>query len=215
MHHVLHAADISLFAKALDPDLPLPEDIAGIPSPRVGVVGVHDERLDVDALVTIAREEPSWHVILVGPVQPGDVDEAALRELPNVHLLGGKTLEELPAYLKALDVALIPYKVNELTRNIFPLKLYEYLAAGLPVVAGNLPELAPFSDRVALATSPREYVSLVRAALASDDAEARAARSACAAENSWDKRVEEISDLVEQMLVNKKTTMSLPNGESL
>ena len=96
-----------------------------------------------------------------------------------------------------MDVALIPYKLNELTRNIFPLKLYEYLAAGLPVVAAALPELAPFADRVSLAAKPGDYPGLIREALASDSPEARAARSAFAATNSWDARVEEISGLVE------------------
>jgi glycosyltransferase involved in cell wall biosynthesis len=203
IHHVYHGADIEHFARALDPDLPLPGDIAAIPRPRLGVVGVHDERLDLEAIETLAAADPAWQVILVGPIQPGDVDESRLAGWANVHLLGGKPLAELPGYLKALDVALIPYKLNELTRNIFPLKLYEYLAAGLPVVAGALPELTPFTDRVALAERPEDYPRLVRDALASDSAEARARRVAIAAQNSWDARVEEISDLVEAMLRRK------------
>jgi glycosyltransferase involved in cell wall biosynthesis len=203
IHHVLHGADVSHFGTALDPELTVPADIAAIPAPRLGVVGVHDERLDLDAIEAMARADASWQVVLVGPIQPGDVDESRLAALPNVHVLGGKPVAELPGYLKALDVALIPYKLNELTRNIFPLKLYEYLAAGLPVVAAALPELAPFADRVSLAAEPGDYPGLIREALASDSPEARAARSAFAAENSWDTRVEEISGLVEEMLARK------------
>jgi glycosyltransferase involved in cell wall biosynthesis len=154
-------------------------------------------------LEALARADPSWHVVLVGPVQPGDVDESRLRAFPNVHLLGGRPVDDLPAYLGALDVGLIPYKLNELTKNIFPLKLYEYLASGLPVVAAALPELESFGDVVRLAAGPAEYPGLVRTALAEDDPEARRKRASQAAGESWDKRVEEISTLVEEMLARK------------
>jgi glycosyltransferase involved in cell wall biosynthesis len=166
----------------------------------VGVVGVHDERLDVAALETIARGDPSWQVVLVGPIQPGDVDEERLRALPNIHLLGGKSVSQLPGYLKGLDVALIPYRLNELSRNIFPLKLFEYLAAGLPVVSSALPELEPYRGTIGLATSGEEYVGLVREALRDDSEEARRSRIALAEKNTWEDRVEEISRLVEVTL---------------
>jgi glycosyltransferase involved in cell wall biosynthesis len=207
IHHVLHGADVFLFSKALDLDLPVARDIAEIPSPRLGIVGVHDERLDVDAIEALSRADRSWQVVLIGPIQPGDVDEARLAALSNVHLLGGKPKDVLPSYLKALDIALIPYKLNELTRNIFPLKLFEYLAAGLPVVAAALPELEPFRGWVSLADGPGDYPQLVREGLAADSPTARADRSAFARGNSWDARVEEISHLVEDMLARKSPAL--------
>jgi len=203
IHHVTHAADVDHFRQALDPGLPVPADVQIIPRPRLGVVGVHDERLDVSALEALARSDPSWHVVLVGPIQPGDVDESRLRALANVHLLGRKTVAELPGYLKALDVALIPYVLNELTRNIFPLKLFEYLAAGLPVVAAALPELAPFAGTISLAERASDYPDLVREVLATDSPQAHEVRAALAADNSWEKRVEEISTLVGETLTRK------------
>ncbi|GAB4268110.1 MAG: hypothetical protein Kow00122_21510 [Thermoleophilia bacterium] len=209
-YHVANAADVDHFKRALDPHLPLPADVAAIPRPRIGVIGVHDERLDVAAIEAVARADPAWQVVLVGPVRPGDVDESRLRAMPNVHLLGGKPLAELPGYLKALDVALIPYVLNELSRNIFPLKLFEYLAGGVPVVAAALPELAPYAEIVALAAAPREYPGLVRQALAEDDPGRRAARVALAERNTWDGRVEEISALVEAML--RRTRAHRPAG---
>lgn len=200
IHHIRHAADVRHFATALDLKVAIPADIALIPRPRIGVVGVHDERLDTAAIEALSAADAAWQIVLVGPVVPGDVDEERLRSLPNLHFLGGKPVSELPAYLKALDVALIPYRLNELTRNIFPLKLYEYLAAGLPVVAAALPELAPHSDMAAPAATPAEYPALVRQALASDSPAARAARSAAVAGETWEARVEEISGLVEEAL---------------
>jgi glycosyltransferase involved in cell wall biosynthesis len=202
-HTVLNAADIGLFNKALEPDRLVPADLAKIPTPRLGVVGVHDYRLDVEAIAALVRADPTWHVALIGPMRLDSNDAAKLRRLKNVHILGGKPREKLPSYLKGLNVALIPYRVCELTRNIFPLKLFEYLAAGLPVVAGGLPELERYADVVALAENVEDYAILVRAALAAETPQKRAARVALAAENSWENRVAEISALVESALAAK------------
>ncbi len=211
-HHVPNAADVDHFGAALDPALAIPADAAAIPSPRIGVIGVHDERLDEAAIEAIAAHDPSWNVLLVGPVRPGDVDEARLRRLPNVHFLGGRPLAELPAYLKALDVALIPYKLNELSRNIFPLKLFEYLAGGVPVVSAALPELAHMGEHILLARTPTEYPALVSRALAEDSPARRAERVALAAGNTWDDRVEEISSLVETTLSHRVAGRAMPHA---
>lgn len=197
---VVNAADVDIFNQALDPGLALPADLSAIPTPRLGVVGMHDSRLDLDAIEAIAKADPSWQVVLIGPLKSGQVDEARLRGLSNVHLLGEKSRAELPAYLKGMAAALIPYRANELTRNIFPLKLFEYLAAGLPVVAGGLPELAGYADTVGMADGPGDYPALVRQALAEDDPEKRDARVALAGQNTWDQRTEQISALVEDAL---------------
>lgn len=198
--HVPNAGDIEHFKQALDPALPLPADVAAHSRPRIGVIGIHDERLDVQAIKAIAEADPSWNVLLIGPIRPGDVDEATLASLPNVHLLGRKQVPELPAYVKSLDVALIPYKTMELTRNIFPLKLFEYLAGGVPVIVSGLPELERYRGAIMIAEGPADFPGLIRQALAEDGPERRAARVALAEQNSWDHRVEAISGLVEDML---------------
>ncbi len=202
---VPNAADVALFNRALDPALAVPSDLAAIPVPRLAVVGLHDSRLDVDALEALAKADPSWQIVLIGPVKPGQVDTGRLRDHPNIHLLGEKPQQELPSYLKGVAVALIPYRLNELTRNIFPLKLYEYLAAGLPVVAAALPELAPFAEIISLADECQRYPALVREALAGDSSKARAARVAFAANETWQARVEKISALVEDMLARTRS----------
>ncbi len=194
---VLNAVDVELFAEALASGDPLPDDLAAIPEPRLGIVGVHDYRLDVDAVEALVQGDPGWQVVLIGPLRVSHADVARLKHLPSVHLLGGKPREQLPSYLRGLSAALIPYRVCELTRNIFPLKLFEYLAAGLPVVAGGLPELERYKGVVSLAEKVEDYTGLVRAAIAEDSPEKRAARVALAAENSWKHRVGEISGLVE------------------
>ena len=132
----------------------------------------------MDALEALARADASWQIVLIGPVKSGQVDETRLRRYPNIHLLGEKPRAALPAYLKGLAVALIPYRANELTRNIFPLKLYEYLAPGCPVVSAALPELAGSTVLIVVRTGPSDYPGLVRRALAEDGAERRRARVA-------------------------------------
>ncbi len=204
---VLNAADVEIFNRALDPGLSVPADLAAIPAPRLGVVGMHDSRLDLEALEALAAADSSWQIVLIGPVKPGQVDEARLRRWPNVHLLGQKPRNELPAYLKGMAVALVPYKPGELTRNIFPLKLFEYLAAGVPVVVGGLPELSRFAGIVGVAASPEDYPRTVKEVLAADSPERRAARVALAADNTWDHRVDEISTLVEEALIRSGRTI--------
>jgi glycosyltransferase involved in cell wall biosynthesis len=200
---VINAADVDVFNRALDPDCVVPDDLTAIPEPRLGVVGVHDYRLDVDAIEELVMADPTWQVVLIGPLRVSHEDEARLRSSPSVHLLGEKERTELPSYLKGLSAALIPYRPCELTRNIFPLKLFEYLAAGVPVIAGGLPELERYSGMVSLAQKDADYPALVRAAIAEDTPAKRAARVALAAENSWDHRVAQISALVEAALARR------------
>jgi glycosyltransferase involved in cell wall biosynthesis len=206
---------VEIFNRALDGDLPIPSDLLAIPEPRLGVVGLHDSRLDVDAIEALAQADPGWQVVLIGPIKQGQVDEARLRRHANIHLLGEKPRPQLPGYLKGMAVTLIPYKANELTRNIFPLKLFEYLAAGLPVVAGGLPELARFQGIIGLPASATEYPREVRHALESDTPELRVSRVALAAENTWDHRVAEISRLVEEALLRVGTASTGGAGEEV
>jgi glycosyltransferase involved in cell wall biosynthesis len=125
--------------------------------------------------VGLARARRDWSIALVGPIGPGDpsTDVSPLRAEPNIHLLGKRPYEQLPDVLRGADAALIPYARNELTASIFPMKVYEYLAAGLPVVAAPLPSL--------------EGVEGIDTA----------ARSRLAAKHSWDVRMEEIAIALE------------------
>ena len=105
-------------------------------------------KLDMALLTELARSRPDWSLALVGPVGLGDphTDVGALAAEPNVHLLGKRAYEELPGVLRGADAGLIPYVRSELTASIFPMKVYEYLAAGLPVVATPLPALEGVAD---------------------------------------------------------------------
>jgi len=112
----------------------------------------------LDLLADVARQRPQWHIVLVGD---STVDLTAYRSLPNMHFLGRKPYADLPAYCRHFDVGLIPFKINELTKAVNPIKLREYLAAGLPVVSTPLPEAALLRELVHVADTPRVFCSAV------------------------------------------------------
>jgi glycosyltransferase involved in cell wall biosynthesis len=191
-----NVADTAVFAQALEPG-PIDQAIGQLPRPRIVFTGaIVATKLDVPLLVELARLRPEWSFALVGPVGLGDprTDVSALSGRPNIHLLGARRYDELPAVLRGADAGLIPYARNELTGSIFPMKVYEYLAAGLPVVATELPALSAVAE-VATASDADGLVALLdRAVAAGDDGarSARIARSKAAAAHSWDRRLAEI-----------------------
>jgi glycosyltransferase involved in cell wall biosynthesis len=194
--HVLYApnvADTELFATTLN-DGPLDPAMAELHTPRIVFTGaVVTTKLDMKLLVELARARPGWSFALVGPVGPGDpsADVSALGAEPNIHLLGARPYERLPSVLRAADAGLIPYARNTLTDSIFPMKVYEYMAAGLPVVATPLPALAEIED-IATAPNADGIASLLDDALAHDSPRRRGERSRAAQDHSWERRIEEI-----------------------
>lgn len=182
---VPNGADTKHFNSAQQPGLAAPEEMAALPRPVIGYIGAVSPWLDQELLLAAARAHPEWSVAVIGPVDTG---VAPLAALPNVRLLGRKDYGELPAYLKSFDVAVIPFKLNELTLGVNPVKLYEYLAAGKPVVSSDLPEVRPFSPLVSIARDPDEFVKKVEQELAGDSPEKTAGRLRVAEQNSWEAR---------------------------
>ena len=181
-----NVADTALFSTALEAG-PIDPALAALPEPRLIFVGaITATKLDLDLLADLARIRPDWSLALVGSVGLGDpgTDISRLEALPNVHVLGPRRQSELPAVLRGADVGLIPYRQSPLTASIFPMKVYEYLAAGLPVVSTPLPALSDVTE-VARAGDAAEMAARIEAALTRDDPDLRMERSRAAAGHSW------------------------------
>lgn len=181
---------------------PEPADLAPIPHPRIGYAGVIKRQLDLDLLLRLAQARPQWSFVLVGPVtnvrgKEGQME--ALRQSPNVHFLGGKPVQDLASYVQHFDVGLMCYEVNDYTRYIYPLKLHEYLGAGLPTVSSSIDVLRGFEHVVTIARNDAEWLAAIEAGLAEDDRDGSAvrARQVVAQANDWDVLVEQIARLFE------------------
>jgi glycosyltransferase involved in cell wall biosynthesis len=173
----------------------VPSDIAGLDRPIVGFVGAIADWVDLDLVSQAARLRPDWSFVLVGPLFDGALQGDAgglesVRGLDNVHLLGPRPYTDVPSYVEAFDVALIPFELSGLTEDVNPIKLYEYLAAGVPVVATPIPEVCGVPE-VGVASNAVGFVREIEAAVRRrHDSVLQAKRVEVARANSWDARVE-------------------------
>lgn len=156
----------------------------------VGYVGAISESFDVELVRRAALAYPAWRFELIGLNSGLNLDD--LLGLDNVSFLGERPYDTLPSLLHRFDVAMIPFKVTPLTAAVNPVKLYEYLAAGKPVVASSIPELAAFQNEIYLARDPESFVRLLTVAIAEDSEARRASRIEVARANDWDQRVDVI-----------------------
>jgi glycosyltransferase involved in cell wall biosynthesis len=189
-HFIPNGVDFDLFHQALDPDLPLPDDIASLPRPIIGFCGWLGYHIDVALLRRVAQAYPDCTLALVGPDELPDSDELhPLRAQANVAFLGRKPRAALPGYLKAFDAALMPWALSGHIRSAYPVKLHEYLAAGRAIVAVDLPELQPYAHVLRIASDHDEFVQHVAAALDDHEPQAVVARVAVAEQNTWEHRI--------------------------
>ena len=193
-YFIPNGVDFDQFNAALRQNGRPPADVADLPRPVIGFSGWIGYQIDVPLLCYVATTFSDCSFVLVGPeLLPPSAERDRLKSLPNVYFLGQKDRNELPNYVRAFDVALIPRLLTGHGGSSYPLKLHEYLAAGRSVVATAIPALNSYSDVVRIAKTPHEFVRHIAGAL-NDYAPAQIeARVAVARDNTWDHRVAEIN----------------------
>ena len=194
--------DAKHFARARDPELPVPQDIADLPRPIYGYVGVVDERIDYDLLAALA-DHGGGSVVIVGPTTK--VDPATFPQRPNLYWLGGRDYTELPAYAKGFDVCLMPFALNDATAFINPTKALEYMGTGKPIVSTAIDDVvAQFSDVIPIARDHTDFIVKARAAAARPD-ERRIRRGlSLVRRNSWESIVRQLEQHIAETLASKR-----------
>jgi len=199
------AVKFSKFEKVRLKDNTVTEELAGIKQPIVGYVGGVHKWIDQHLVRELAERHPEYSFVFVGPLQ---TETSLLSGLKNVHLLGNKNHARLPFFIKEFDVCIIPYLLTDYTRNVYPTKLNEYLAMGKTVISTNLPEVAAFNkeygDVVHVSTDKESFSNGIKKAVSEDSFNLTNRRIAVARENSWENRIEKISDLIKKETQRKK-----------
>lgn len=195
VHLVLNAGDVRLFSTQPTGE---PERIMNIPHPRLGLVGALDSyKVDFAMLAAAAKARPLWHFVLLGEplVEHTFAALTELSSLPNVHRLGPVDRTDVPPFVHAFDVCLIPYQASRYNAASFPLKFWEYMATGKPIVAAGVPELKAYVPRISYVAAVQEFIAAIEGWLAAPHTFSEQ-RIALARDNSWEMRTEKLLSLV-------------------
>ncbi|MBI3087400.1 MAG: YdcF family protein [Candidatus Omnitrophica bacterium] len=212
VHDFPFGVSLEVFDAVAQSRQPVPEDLAALPSPRIGYVGGVHQWVDQALVRALAQRHPGWSFVLIGPIQ---TDVSELSGIANVHLLGPRPHQELPRYIQAFAVCMIPYHLTEYTRHVYPTKLNEYFALGKPVLSTALPEVLAVAERaqgsVLIGREPEEFARHLERLLKDGHADGAAQRQrrALAEENSWSAKLAGMSGLIEEELVRRRMEQEL------
>lgn len=205
---VTHGVDYDHFATARRVDVKIPTEIVELPQPVLGFWGLIEDWVDVELLAAIARAKPKWSIALIGSVA---TNISALSGLSNVCLLGRRPYEQLPAFAKGLNVGLIPFRVNDLTRAVNPIKLREYLSAGLPVVSTSLPEVKRYEPWVRIAPDAPGFIAASEKMVSANTPQLAQERQSAMQRETWASKVGAVCRLVENACDAKKRPLATPH----
>lgn len=196
-HYFPNVVDLDHFMRAHE-DGPLPQDLSDIPRPRIGYIGVlSDYKVDFSLIRNVALQKPNFHWVLIGEEREGQrsVWIERLRALPNVHFLGYKSYKDLPDYLRGIDVGTLPTLINGYTRSMFPMKYYEYVAAGVPVVSTALAFADGGIGHILAARDADEFATAIESQLKHESLSSEESVR-CVGDNTWAARFNKMIDVV-------------------
>jgi glycosyltransferase involved in cell wall biosynthesis len=198
-HYFPNVADFEHFAAARLDATEVPADLRALPGKIIGFIGaISSYKVDFALLKAMAAAHPDWSIVMIGKIGEGDpwTDASSLAAFSNIHFLGPRAYQDLPGYLKGFDVAMLPSLINDYSRGMFPMKFFEYLAAGCPVVSTQLSSLDAYGHVAALAGTHHEFIAAVEAVL-HGDAPTLDARLDAAKDQTYVRRTQRMLDLIE------------------
>ena len=194
-YYFSNAVDFDLFNQA---HKDLPEDIKNIPTPRIGFTGnIFHHCCDIDLFYELICRKPEWSFVFIGEIGKDKKKEyKKFKALPNAFFLGWKDYYSLPIYLKGLDAAILPYKTNEIMESVNPNKIYQFMAAGIPIASTPIPEAVRFNGLVEIGDGVEGFEKAIKRALAKKSVKEIDQLVAAGLDNSWKKRVNMVLDLI-------------------
>ena len=210
--YIMHnAVDISIFKNLYYRNIERPDEIKDVKTKIIGFTGnLDDVRLDYRLLRRLAEAHTDKTLLLVGPINSPEVYSEGLDKMPNVILVGAKTINEVPNYLKFMDVAILPSLINKMSRSVYPLKINEYLAAGKSAIATSFSDdIRSFQPHIRIANDHEHFVILIDEAIADYSEVKVQQRMAIGESNTWGDRVNEFWDIVDTFLEKKQNSVEI------
>lgn len=204
VHYFPNAVDFDFFHRAMDPSCPVAPALRGMPRPVIGFMGSLQQWYDFRLLRAVIQARPNWSFVFIGWTYPRPEvrhDIESIRSIPNVHFLGWQRFEDLPSFLKGFDAAIMPYQLSAVAKAVNPDKMYQYMAAGVPIVSTPIPEAVQFAEVIEIARDSEVFIRALERCVFGDNRERVLRQIAIAREETWDKRVGRQLDIINEALV--------------
>ena len=200
-----NGADLRHFAIAVHQDTVPPKEVSELPKPVIGFHGWIQYWIDFDLIAYAANKRPDWSFVFIGPIEPL-ARVSKVRGLSNVHFLGKMPYDNIPALISGFDVCINPFVIDKLSDTVSPIKLYEYLASGKPVVSVDMPAAREFADLISIVRTPDEFLAALEYQINQNEKATVLhdvkARQKAVANYSWDARFQQVEDVVRNSMLN-------------